>query len=118
MNVRRLSDVNPRRETSLRRCLQSVLLAGCAVAFLGGMPAPSGAGEPWQHLNEAAIRSALSGAELNDGQRSWYRFLPDGTFSVTDSAGRSQGRWRIERDELCMAQQNPQRSDECFEVQQ
>lgn len=72
--------------------------------------------EPWQHLNDGAIRSALSGRELADKSRFKHQYLVDGTLRGIESGRPFEGRWRVERDELCLAR-IPETTYECFEVQ-
>jgi hypothetical protein len=73
--------------------------------------------EPWQHLSDMAIRSALSGRELSGNSRFKHRYLADGQVEGMDSGRPFEGRWRVERDELCVARTMPQLNDECYEVQ-
>jgi hypothetical protein len=75
------------------------------------------AGEPWQHLSELQIRAMLSDAELTDGKTFSHRYRKNGSFTGREPGGAVQGRWRIERDELCLAHTRPRPLDECFEVQ-
>lgn len=72
--------------------------------------------EPWQHLNDGAIRSALSGRELADKSRFKHQYMVDGTLRGIESGRPFEGRWRVERDELCLARV-PETTYECFEVQ-
>jgi hypothetical protein len=95
------------RDDSLRTMLfAAILLAVASVR----------AEEPWHHLNDGAIRSAFSGRELTDKSRFKHLYLVDGTLRGVESGRPFEGRWRVERDELCLARV-PETTYECFEVQ-
>lgn len=58
--------------------------------------------KPWQHLNDGAIRSAFFGARADGQARFKHQYLVDGTLRGIGSGRPFEGRWRVERDELCL----------------
>jgi hypothetical protein len=71
---------------------------------------------PWLHWNEAEILAGLAGQELR-GAHAVLRFRADGRWEGRQNGRRVSGRWRVERDELCLLAQGPGAWEECHEVQ-
>jgi hypothetical protein len=85
------------------------------LALAAGTAAAAVAEEPWRALEEPGLRQALAGALLRDAGGREYRFLRDGVVR----AGSANGRWTIQRDEVCVATAGARASaGECYEVQQ
>lgn len=72
------------------------------------------AAEKFQKLGGAQIRAKIAGMELSDGVHSRDAFQHNGTLTSHAMGKKTVGKWRIQRDELCLA---PAKAEEtCYAV--
>ena len=85
-------------------------LAGAGLAVLIAWFNPAAAGESFRQLKGNEIRSILLGMKLTDGVFWGMTFAKGGKLiaqevnddTTTDSGDANTGRWRIQKDELCL----------------
>ena len=88
-----------RRGNPTKRRLRVAALACLGVATLG----PSAAAEEKFHkLTGGQIRTKLAGMELTDEAHWGEVFERNGTLTITSMGHKSAGKWRIQKDQLCL----------------
>src|SRR5262245_25842416 len=60
------------------------------------------AAEKFQKLSGAQIKARLAGSEITDGTHWADVFAADGTLTSYSMGRKSTGKWRIQKDELCI----------------
>ncbi len=88
-----------------------------AIAALAALACAHAHGENWQPVKGRALRALFPGKELGDGVHFAYRFAADGTYSGTEMGTDVQGRWRIRRNQACLATTQPKAEEDCYEVE-
>lgn len=73
--------------------------------------------EDWRPVKGAPLRALFTGKELGDGAHFAYRFAADGTFSGVEMGRDVRGRWRIRRNQACLATMQPKAEEECYDVE-
>ncbi len=73
--------------------------------------------EDWRPVKGAPLRALFPGKELGDGAHFSYRFSADGTFAGTEMGNDVRGRWRIHRNQACLATARPRAEEECYDVE-
>jgi hypothetical protein len=73
-----------------------------------------GAAEKLQKLSGAQIRTKFAGMQLTDEVHWRYAYDRDGTLRSYSMGSRKDGKWTIEKDELCLFLD--ERDDGCYEV--
>ena len=86
-----------------------VLLAGVALPLL-----PTSAAE-FRRLRAEQIRARIAGRDITDDFHWTEYYQRDGVLVLTDMGRRRDGRWKIERDMLCLAR-GPGAAFDCFQV--
>jgi hypothetical protein len=86
-------------KNSMRRRLSITRLAVLAVAILGSSAA---AEEKFQKLAAAQIRAKFAGMELTDNVHWRDLYQRNGTVMSTSMGRQRTGKWRIEKDQLCV----------------
>src|SRR5262249_9011614 len=87
------------RKNSTKRRLRVTALAGLAVAALGESAT---AEEKFQKLTGGQIRGKLGGMELTDNVHWRDLYQRNGTVISTSMGRKRTGKWRIQRDQLCI----------------
>jgi len=82
-----------------------------AMAFIGQGAV---AAENFRRLNGSQISAAISGMEITDGTHWADLYERGGTLTVHSMGRKTNGRWRVQRDELC--QDRGQDSSGCYQV--
>src|SRR5262245_40401807 len=70
----------------------------CAIA----VEAPSEPAEKFQRLTGAQIQARLAGMEITDETHWADVFAPNGTLTSYSMGRKSSGKWRAQKDELCI----------------
>jgi hypothetical protein len=90
-----------------------------AVSVLLGVVAfgwtPSGAEEKLQKLTGAQVRARFAGMELTDQVHGRELYARNGAWTSTSMGRKSVGKWRIERDQLCVEIEKAPPA-KCYEV--
>ena len=100
------------RKNSTERRLRVTAHACLAVATLG---ADAAAEEKFQKLTGGQIRAKLGGMELTDEAHWGEVFEQNGTLTITSMGHKSTGKWRIQKDQLCLDTGN-EPGGGCYEV--
>jgi hypothetical protein len=87
------------RKNSTKRRLRIIGLGCLAVATLG---ADAAAEEKFQKLTAGQIRAKLAGMELTDNVHWRDLYQRNGTVMSTSMGHRRTGKWRVEKDQLCI----------------
>jgi hypothetical protein len=93
--------------------MRGAIMAGAAISFVA-LDCGTSAAETFQKLGGAQIRARISGMELSDGIHSRDAFGADGTLTTYAMSKKTIGRWRVDREELCLARTQEQES--CYVV--
>ena len=83
----------------MKRQFRIAGLALLAVAILGSSAATK---EKFQKLTGAQIQAKLPGMELTDEAHWGEIFERNGTLTITSMGHKSSGKWRIQKDQLCL----------------
>ena len=100
------------RKNSTKKRLRIIGLACLAVATLG---ASAAAEEKLQKLKGGQIRAKLAGMELTDEAHWGEVFERNGTLTITSMGHKSSGKWRIQKDQLCL-ETGQEPGGGCYEV--
>jgi hypothetical protein len=87
------------RKKSMKRGLRIMGLAFLAVAISGSS---AGTEEKFQQLTAGQIRGKLGGMELTDNVHWRDLYQRNGTVISTSMGRKRTGKWRIEKDQLCI----------------
>src|SRR6516162_5307820 len=87
------------RKKSMKRRLRIMGLALLAVAISGSS---AGTEERFQKLTGGYIRARLGGMELTDNVHWRDLYQRNGTVISTSMGRKRAGRWRVEKDQLCI----------------
>jgi hypothetical protein len=90
-------------ENSVNRQFPAARLALLAMAIFGSNAA---AEEKFQKLTAGQIRAKLAGMELTDNVHWRDLYQRNGTVTSTTMGRKRTGKWRVERDELCIEFEN------------
>jgi hypothetical protein len=92
-------------------------LAAATTALLGVFASqPPAAAEPkFQKLTGAQIQAKFPGMELTDEAHWGEVFERNGTLTITSMGHKSTGKWRIQKDQLCLDTGN-EPGGGCYEV--
>jgi hypothetical protein len=92
-------------------------LAAMMTALLGVFAfQPNAGAEPkFQKLTGAQIQAKFPGMELTDEAHWGEVFERNGTLTITSMGHKSAGKWRIQKDQLCLDTGN-EPGDGCYEV--
>jgi hypothetical protein len=79
-------------------------LAAATTALLGvlAFQPPAAAEQKFQKLTGAQIQAKFPGMELTDEAHSGEIFERNGTLAITSMGHKSAGKWRIQKDQLCL----------------
>src|SRR5215813_3348570 len=79
-------------------------LAAATTALLGvfAFRPPAAAEQKFQKLTGAQIQAKFSGMELTDEAHWGEVFERNGTLTITSMGHKSTGKWRIQKDRLCL----------------
>lgn len=72
--------------------------------------------DKFRRLNGDKIPAILAGKVFTDEGHWSYRFLPDGVWKGMELGRSLNGRWRIDRNELCVTRDSKKADTECFEI--
>src|SRR4051794_15912432 len=75
---------------------------GFGLLFAVGFVAETGAADTFRQLKGPEIRAKFSGMEFTDDVHWALVFGRDGTLSSFEMGAAAKGRWRVEKDELCL----------------
>jgi len=92
-------------------------LAATTTALLGvfAFQPPAAAEQKFQKLTDAQIQAKFPGMELTDEAHWGEVFERNGTLTITSMGHKSAGKWRIQKDQLCLdTGQEP--GGGCYEV--
>jgi hypothetical protein len=91
-------------------------LAATTTALLGAFAFQPAAAEPkFQKLTGAQIQAKFPGMELTDEAHWGEIFERNGTLTITSMGHKSAGKWRIQKDQLCLDTGN-EPGGGCYEV--
>ena len=74
------------------------------------------ASEAFKRLKTAEITKKFGGMELTDEIHWAKQFAKDGTYVSFSMGVKRNGKWRVEKDELCVDRSRPTDEDRCFQV--
>jgi len=79
-------------------------LAAATTALLGvlAFQPPAAAEQKFQKLTGAQIQAKFPGMELTDEAHWGELFERNGTLTITSMGHKSSGKWRIQKDQLCL----------------
>jgi hypothetical protein len=79
-------------------------LAAATTALLGvfALQPPAAAEQKFQKLTGAQIQAKFRGMELTDEAHWGEIFERNGTLAITSMGHKSSGKWRIQKDQLCL----------------
>ena len=79
-------------------------LAAATTALLGvlAFQPPAAAEQKFQKLTGAQIQAKFPGMELTDEAHWGEVFERNGTLTITSMGHKSTGKWRIQKDQLCL----------------
>ena len=79
-------------------------LAAATTALLGvlAFQPPAAAEQKFQKLTGAQIQAKFPGMELTDEAHWGEIFERNGTLTITSMGHKSSGKWRIQKDQLCL----------------
>jgi hypothetical protein len=101
---------------ALRTSRASVPLAATAVALACmAFPPALAEAEDFRRLRAEQIRARVVGRDITDDFHWTEHYRRDGVLVLDDMGRRRTGRWRIERDTLCLARE-PGSPFDCFQV--
>src|SRR5262249_8319624 len=94
-------------------------LAAATTALLGvfAFQSPAAAEQKFQKLTGAQIQAKFPGMELTDEAHWGEIFERNGTLTITSMGHKSSGKWRIQRDQLCL-ETGKEPGGGCYEVWQ
>src|SRR6516164_7104477 len=92
-------------------------LAATTTALLGvfGFQSTAAAEQKFQKLTGAQIQAKFAGMELTDEAHWGEVFELNGTLTITSMGHKSAGKWRIQKDQLCLDTGN-EPGGGCYEV--
>ena len=92
-------------------------LAAATTALLGvfAFQPPAAAEQKFQKRTGAQIHAKLPGMELADEAHWGEVFERNGTLTITSMGHKSSGKWRIEKDQLCL-ETGQEPGGGCYEV--
>jgi hypothetical protein len=92
-------------------------LAAATTALLGvlAFQPPAAAEQKFQKLTGAQIQAKFPGMELTDEAHWGEIFERNGTLAITSMGHKSSGKWRIQKDRLCLDTGN-EPGGGCYEV--
>jgi hypothetical protein len=92
-------------------------LAAAATALLGvlAFQPPAAAQQKFQKLTGAQTQAKFPGMELTDEAHWGEVFERNGTLTITSMGHKSAGKWRIQKDQLCLETGN-EPGGGCYEV--
>ena len=92
-------------------------LAAATTALLGvlAFQPPAAAEQKFQKLTGAQIQAKFPGMELTDEAHWGEVFERNGTLTITSMGHKSTGKWRIQKDQLCLDTGN-EPGGGCYEV--
>ena len=92
-------------------------LTAAMIATLGvvAFEATAAAEQKFQRLTGAQIQAKFPGMELTDEAHWGEVFERNGTLTITSMGHKSAGKWRIQKDQLCLDTGNEPGSS-CYEV--
>jgi hypothetical protein len=92
-------------------------LAAATTALLGvfAFQPPAAAEQKFQKLTGAQIQAKFPGMELTDEAHWGEIFERNGTLTITSMGHKSSGKWRIQRDQLCL-ETGKEPGGGCYEV--
>jgi hypothetical protein len=92
-------------------------LAAATTALLGvfAFQSPVAAEQKFQKLTGAQIQAKFPGMELTDEAHWGEVFERNGTLTITSMGHKSAGKWRIQKDQLCLDTGN-EPGGGCYEV--
>jgi len=92
-------------------------LAAATTALLGvlAFQPPAAAEQKFQKLTGAQIQAKFPGMELTDEAHWGEVFERNGTLTITSMGHKSTGKWRIQKDQLCLETGN-EPGGGCYEV--
>jgi hypothetical protein len=92
-------------------------LAAATTALLGvfAFQATAAAEQKFQKLTGAQIQAKFPGMELTDEAHWGEIFERNGTLAITSMGHKSNGKWRIQKDQLCLDTGN-EPGGGCYEV--
>ena len=92
-------------------------LAAATTALLGvfGFQSTAAAEQKFQKLTGAQIQAKFAGMELTDEAHWGEVFELNGTLTITSMGHKSAGKWRIQKDQLCLDTGN-EPGGGCYEV--
>jgi hypothetical protein len=92
-------------------------LAAAVTALLGvfAYQSPAAAEQKFQKLTGAQIQAKFPGMELTDEAHWGEIFERNGTLTITSMGHKSAGKWRIQKDQLCLDTGN-EPGGGCYEV--
>jgi hypothetical protein len=83
----------------MNRRLAFIVAATLCAVTVGGW---ADAAEKFQKLSGAQIRARLAGMEITDETHWADVFAADGTLTSYSMGRKSNGKWRVQKDELCI----------------
>jgi hypothetical protein len=89
--------------------MTGAILSAVALAW------PARAEQSFQKLTGAQIQAKFSGMELTDEAHWGEVFERNGTLTITSMGHKSVGKWRIQRDQLCL-ETGQEPGGGCYEV--
>ena len=110
-NVTRLFERNGEVLMDGRKGISTILVA-LALAALAPIEVP--AAEKFQRLTGPQIRARLVGKEITDGVHWADVFAPDGALTSYSMSRKTTGKWRIQKDELCI--ERGKDDGDCYQV--
>jgi uncharacterized protein len=90
-------------EAGFRKVVLALLLVSGAALVVPLRPNGAAAEEKFQKLNGGQIRAKLAGMELTDGVHWRDLYERNGTASSMSMGSRRTGKWRIDKDQFCIA---------------
>jgi hypothetical protein len=92
-------------------------LAAATIALLGvfAFQPTAAAAQKFQKLTGAQIQAKFAGMELTDEAHWGEVFERNGTLTITSMAHKSAGKWRIQKDQLCL-ETGKEPGGGCYEV--
>jgi len=82
--------------------LQRLRVTGVAILAVATLGSTAIAAEKFQKLSGAQIRGSLAGMELTDNVHWRDLYQRNGTVMSTSMGRKQTGKWRIEKDRLCI----------------
>ena len=92
-------------------------LAAATTALLGvfAFQPPAAAEQKFQKLTGAQIQAKFPGMELTDEAHWGEVFERNGTLTITSMGHKSAGKWRVQKDQLCL-DTGKEPGGDCYEV--